>query len=394
MKFLKMAFGLICLLILASNVRVMSHWTEARGVWDDICYLRQAHLFQLHGIGGLDTDVSRDEDHFLQGKLKEIGYPEGAPAPCHPPTASGKYVMQYPPGTGFVLALFSQGHQVVPLYVSVNLIVCGFALLAIFYARSPSSVVAAGVFGALAVYMMINPAKASYSIAPTMALCAVVGYLTALWLIKPKDDVWLVLLIGLLLGLSVNLRLPNLFLVAGYVLSLGVTFLRWRTVATFVRGLVFGLAFAVGMVPTLVANAINAGSPFATTYSSDDATAPEINLAILNEYLHDMQFVLVLLAVGSTAWLLLTGRGGARQLALVVGGNLVVNLIFFVSHPTFTPYYVVPITMLSLWSVCFALAMQPAGSRSTPVSARRHAREGATQLDGPCCAQMLSRMLT
>lgn len=357
-----MAFGLICLLILASNVRSMSHWTEARGVWDDICYLRQAHLFQLHGIGGLDTDASRDEDHFLQGKLNEIGFPAGHPPPCHPPTASGKYVMQYPPGTGFVLALFSQGHQVVPLYVSVNLIVCGFALLAIFRARSLSSVVAAGVFGALTVYMMINPAKASYSIAPTMALCAVVGYLTALWLIKTKDNVWLVLLIGLLLGLSVNLRLPNLFLAAGYVLFLGVTFLRSRTVAAFVRGLVFGLAFTIGMVPTLVANAINAGSPFATTYSPDDATAPEINLAILKQYLHDMQFILILLAVGSTVWLLLTGRGGARQVAFVVGGNLLANLTFFVSHPTFTPYYVVPITMLSLWSACFALTIQPTES--------------------------------
>jgi len=362
MKFLKIAFGLICLLIVASNVRTMSQWSEARGVWDDICYLRQAHLFQLYGVGGLDTDVSRDDDHFLQGKLKEIGYPDGQAAPCHPPTASGKLVMQYPPGTGFVLALFPQGHQVVPLYVSVNLIVCGFALLAIFYARQLPSVVTAGVFGALAVYMMINPAKASYSIAPTMGLCAIVGYLTALWLIKAKDNVWLVLLIGLLLGLSVNLRLPNLFLVAGYVLFLGVSFLRSRTAATFVRGLVFGVAFSFGMVPTLIANAINAGSPFRTTYSPDDATAPEISLAILNQYLHDMQFVLILLAVGSTALLLLTGRGRARQVALVVGGNLLVNLIFFVSHPTFTPYYVVPITMLSLWSTCFAFTMQPAES--------------------------------
>ncbi|MCP3371509.1 hypothetical protein [Bradyrhizobium cajani] len=355
-----MAFGLICLLILASNVRVTSHWTEARGVWDDICYLRQAHLFQLYGIGGLDTDVSRDEDHFLKGKLKEIGFPEESPAPCHPPNASGKYVMQYPPGTGLVLALFPQGHQVVPLYVSVNLIVCGFALLAIFYARSIWSALGAGVFGALAVYMMINPAKASYSIAPTMALCAVVGYLTALWLIRAKHNVWLLLLIGLLLGLSVNLRLPNLFLVAGYVLFLGVAFLRSRTVTTFVQGLVFGLAFIVGMIPTLVANAINAGSPFVTTYSSDDAKALDIDLAVLTQYLHDMQFALILLAVGSTVWLLRTGQGGARQVAFVVGGNLLVNLIFFVGHPTFTPYYVVPITMLSAWSVCFALVMQPA----------------------------------
>lgn len=362
MKFLKLAFGLVCLLILASNVRTMSHWTEARGVWDDICYLRQAHLFQLRGIGGLDTDASRDEDHFLQGKLKKIGFPEGAPAPCHPPTASGKYVMQYPPGTGLVLALFPQGHQVVPLYVSVNLIVCGFALLAIFYARSLPSVAAAGVFGALAVYMMINPAKASYSIAPTIAVCVVVGYLTALWLIRARHNLWLVLLIGLLLGLSVNFRLPNLFLVAGYVLFLGVGFAVSRTATTFVRGLVFGVAFVVGMVPTLVANAINAGSPFATTYSPDDATVPEVNLAILKQYLHDTQFVLILLAVGSTAWLLRTGRGGARQVALVVAGNLLVNLVFFLSHPTFTPYYVVPITMLSAWSICFAAVIRPTGS--------------------------------
>lgn len=362
MKFLKLAFGAICLLILASNVRTTSHWTEARGVWDDICYLRQAHLFQLYGIGGLDTDVSRDEDHFLQGKLKEIGFPEGAPAPCHPPAANGKYVMQYPPGTGLALALFPQGRQVVLLYISVNLIVCSFALLAIFLARSLWPLVGAGVFGALAVYMMINPAKASYSIAPTMAVCPLVGCLTAVWLIKAKNNVWLVLLIGLLLGLSVNLRLPNLFLVAGYVLFLGLSFLRSRTAATFVRGLALGLAFVVGMIPTLAANAINAGSPFATTYSPDDATAPTIDLDILNQYLHDMQFVLVLLAVGSTAWLLRTGQGGGRQVALVVSGNLLVNLIFFLSHPTFTPYYVVPIAMLSVWSVCFALIMQPAES--------------------------------
>ncbi|MDE5446812.1 hypothetical protein GWG65_36810 [Bradyrhizobium sp. CSA207] len=359
MKPVKFAFGLICLLILASNIRMMSHWTEARGVWDDVCYLRQAHLFQLYGIGGLDTDASRDEDHYLQGKLKEIGFPAGNRAPCHPPTSSGKYVLQYPPGTGFVLALFPQGHQVVPLYIGASLIVCGFALLAIFHAQSLSSALGAGVFGALAVLMMINPAKDSYSVAPTMAVCAVVGYLTALWLIKAKRNVWLVLLIGLLLGLSVNLRVPNLVLVAGYVLFLGIAFLRSRTAATFVRGLIFGLAVVVGMVPTLIANAINAGNPFATTYSPDDATAPEINLEVLNRYLHDMQFGLILLTVGSAAWLLRTGRGGARQVALVVSGNLLVNLIFFLSHPTFTHYYLVPIAMLSAWSLCFAGAMQP-----------------------------------
>ena len=40
----------------------MSGWNEARGVFDDICYLRQAHLFQRFGLGGVDTDISRDDD--------------------------------------------------------------------------------------------------------------------------------------------------------------------------------------------------------------------------------------------------------------------------------------------------------------------------------------------
>jgi hypothetical protein len=173
---------------------------------------------------------------------------------------------------------------------------------------------------------------------------------------------WPVVLIGLVLGLSVNFRLPNLFLVAGYVLFLGIAFLWSRTFASFMRGLIFGVAFVVGMAPTLIANAINAGNPLTTTYGSDDAVAPEFNIEILGQYLHDMQFALVLLAIGSTAWLLRVGTGGARQVAFVVAGNLLVNLLFFLSHPIFTPYYVVPIAMLSAWSVSFATLMQPADS--------------------------------
>jgi hypothetical protein len=55
MKLLKILCGLVCLLLLGSNVRSMSHWNEARGVYDDVWYLRQAHLFQRFGLGGFDT---------------------------------------------------------------------------------------------------------------------------------------------------------------------------------------------------------------------------------------------------------------------------------------------------------------------------------------------------
>jgi len=32
----------------------------------------------------------------------------------------------------------------------------------------------------------------------------------------------------------------------------------------------------------------------------------------------------------------------------------VVNVIFFMTHPVFTPYYTIPVAMLSLWTLLFA----------------------------------------
>jgi hypothetical protein len=363
MKPLKIICGLVCLLLLASQVWSMLHWNEARGVYDDVCYLREAHLFQRFGLGGFDTDISRDDDSYLAGKLKEIAFPANEAPPCHTPMlAANKLVIQYPPGTGMVLALFPQGHQVVPMFVSATIVVFGFALLGIFSARSIQSVTLATVLGCLAVYIMINPVKASYSMAPTMVVCALAGFLTAKLFagIEPRHRTWLTLLLGLLLGFSVNFRLPNLFLSAGYFLFILVSFLSTRKLALAARGIGFGVAFVIGMAPTLIANAINAGNPFVTTYGGQDLASPDLSFAIITQYLGDMQFVLLLLAGASIAVVLLTrDESGVRRVALVTAVNLAVNLAFFLSHPLFTPYYTIPIAMLSLWSVSFASLTRP-----------------------------------
>ncbi len=367
MQYLKAACGLLCFLLLASNVWSMSHWNEARGVYDDICYLRQAHLFQKFGLGGLDTDVARDDDHYLSLKLKEIGFPtwsDPTTAPCHTPMpATKKLVLQYPPGTGFVLALFPPGFQVIPLYVLASVVVFGFALLGIFHARSKPSVLLATTFGCLAIYLMINPTKASYSVAPTMMVCALAGYLTArlFFAEQAKYRLLLTALVGLLIGVAVNFRLPNLFLSSGYLVFFFVSFLKSRKIETALQGVVFGAAFLAGITPTLLANAINAGSPLATTYGGVDVMPPDFSLSVIWSYVADMQFVLLLLAGGWTVSMWRRYHGdGIRQVALVTAGNLVVNLAFFLSHPVFTPYYTIPIAMLSLWSLLFGSLMQPA----------------------------------
>jgi hypothetical protein len=366
MKTVRILCGLFCFLVLASNVWSMSRWSEARGVYDDICYLRQAHLFQRFGLKGFDTDISRDDDRYLASKLKEIGFPswsDVSTAPCHTPMpAANKLVIQYPPGTGLVLALFPPGFQVVPLYVVATTIVFGFALLGILYARSTSSIFLVGGFGCLAIYLMINPAKASYSIAPTMVVCALAGFLTAkLFFSSRRHKILLTMLLGLCIGLSVNFRLPNLFLSAGYLLFLLASFARMRNKEALLQGALFALAFLIGMAPTLLANAINAGSPFATTYGGVDVVPPEFSLGIIWQYIADMQFVLLALAIGWTGWILRSqSESGIRQVALVTAVNLLVNLAFFASHPIFTPYYTIPIAMLSLWSLLFASLMRPA----------------------------------
>ncbi len=367
MKSLKAICALLCLLLLASNVWSMLHWNEARGVFDDVCYLRQAHLFQRFGLGGLSTDISRDDDGYLTSKLKEIRFPtpnDATTVPCHTPIpATGKMVIQYPPGTGLLLALFPEGHQVVPLYVSASIVVFVVALLGILSGRTTASVAMACGLGLLAIYLMINPSKASYSMAPTMAVCAIAGFLTPrlVFATGRSHRLSIAIALGLLLGASVDFRLPNLFLASGYFVFFLVTFLASRRLASLAEGFCFGIAWLIGMAPTLLANAINAGSPFATTYGGQDVAPPDFSFAVIRTYAADLQFVLLLLGCAGAAYVLrMRGEEGARRVALIVAANLLVNIAFFMSHPVFTPYYTVPIAMLSLWSLLFATLPQAA----------------------------------
>jgi uncharacterized membrane protein len=134
-----------------------------------------------------------------------------------------------------------------------------------------------------------------------------------------------------------------------------------RNKEALLQGALFALAFLIGMAPTLLANAINAGSPLATTYSGVDVVPLEFSFRIIWQYIADMQFVLLALAIGWTGWILRSrNESGVRQVALVTAVNLLVNLVFFASHPIFTPYYTIPIAMLSLWGLLFGSLMRPA----------------------------------
>lgn len=359
MRFLKILCAIGFLVVLVSNIWSISGWIEARGVYDDICYLRQAHLFDRFGLRGIDTNIDFDDDHYLKNKLKEIDFPEWSDVkrtPCHTWIAGAeKYVLQYPPGTGFILSLFPAGFRVIPLYILTSVVAVGFSLLALTFASTIYRLMLVAAFGDVAIYLMINPTKASYSVAPTMMVCALAGFLTARLFVEPsRHRLALWTLIGLLIGLSVNFRLPNLFLAVGYCLYLAGAFLLARNRETFLHGASFGIAFLIGLAPTLIANAVNAGSPFSTTYGGVDVVPPELKSDVLLSYFVDVQFTLLAISAVWTAWLWRVDRGRARPVTLVVALNLAANLIFFMTHPIFTPYYIIPIDMLSLWTLLFA----------------------------------------
>lgn len=386
MRAVKVFFSIVFLAILASNVRLISHWSESRGVYDDICYLRQAHLFQRFGWQGLDTSLARETDGYLAGKLRSIDFPnwrDPTRAPCHTQTADGKWVMTPPPGTGFALALFPEGFQVIPLYVLANMMIAGFALYGLWRAREPASLTAAAMLGALSITFMINPSKASYSMAPTMVVCALAGLFTArLFVDDGRRRLLMVAAVGILLGLSASFRIANVVLSAGYFLFFGLSLLVWRTRETFVSGLTLGLAILVGLLPVFAANLVNSGNPLVSAYGGPDTAPRSLDPAVLRAYLGDTQFPLIVIACVWTALLWrLAGHAGVRKLTLLVAGNLALNLAFFATHPVFTPYYIIPILMLSLWTLLFAAVFTRGPAKGTMPH----------EADGPRPAEMLSR---
>jgi hypothetical protein len=143
---------------------------------------------------------------------------------------TNKLVLQSPPGVGFLLAFFPEGFQVVPFYFICSVVVFLYAIFLIALAQTLSALAVCATFVWASIIFMINPAKASYSVAPTLAICAVAGWLTARFFSEssPRKRLMQAALIGLLLGLSVNLRIANFFLASGYCAGFLIWFVKSR----------------------------------------------------------------------------------------------------------------------------------------------------------------------
>ena len=246
---------------------------------DPFGYHRQASLFDKVGIrAGLNTEIESPETSLLikvASRLDEnISAWSTMIAPhCHHYDArSQKVIAQYPPGTGFFLALMPDGKRlqaltalmvlsIVVLYAAVNYL----ALSVKFYIISTASFY-------IAIETILKLQSSSYSIPASVFLIAILVSIFALGksasIIK---NCIVVALLGVLTGLLVTVRIASIVFVPLVLLLINFNLNRNNLSIRNRKELAAcSLGMLVSAAPLLIANKINAGGYLNSTYSGSD----------------------------------------------------------------------------------------------------------------------------
>ena len=364
----------------SNTTRAARHYEDARGC-DWFGYLRQAQLFRKNGlVGGLDTAIRDDRTAYLVRVAKSFNVDPKkwdhrvSPHCHHYKPRVDRVVNQYPPGTGFVQSFFPEETQARWTQVASSLVI----LAALFFviARSKTAMVpwlaiALGAFCFLGMHRYFW----GRSIQPSVAFSVLIGGLTVATCLASTSSRRALSAgaLGLLIGLATSMRLPNLLLAAGPAIVLGLTTLRrpWRDPA----GFVLVAMIAAGLIPVLAANAVNAGHPFATTYSWTDAIPPSVwripeglkfyfvKSGTDGFYFIAATAVLAVALIVDVYW----RTPGIRPAIIAAAINLFVGTGYVAGHIHHFGYYLMPFSVATAATAVFcliAIANAEARSRS------------------------------
>jgi hypothetical protein len=318
-----------------------------------------------------------------------------APHAHHYFPQKGSVGVQYPPGTGFMLALFPEGQAVDGLNRATIALFLVIGFLVLIFAGTRQAWVSAG-FVAMALYlglvMLRKIGTDSFSINAALAplllgfLCIFAALGLRSW---PGRDrlAWVTALMGgCLLGFTVLIRLPIILLMPGLLMLLWPR--SWRPS---LQDLVmpFGLGIMVtGIVPLLAHQSYMTGAWYLPTYGSADSAPPSLEplWANLRYYLgggrgSQHNWALLALCIGVGGFLLYRPRHQPTRLelswtrltvsALTLWG---VPTVYFLMHHIAISYYSIPATfgavlLTALGALTIECCAPPAGLRSQ--SARR-----------------------
>jgi hypothetical protein len=313
-----------------------------------------------------------------------------APHAHHYFPRTGSVGVQYPPGTGFMLALFPEGQAVDGLNRTTIALFLTTGILLLIVAGARHAWVSAG-FVVLALHLGLailgKIGTDSFSINATLAplllafVCVFAALALKAWPGRGHAARFAALVGGLLLGFAILIRLPVVFLVPGLLITLWPQ--SWRP--TLRDPLIaFGLGVVVGGILPLFAHQYYlTGAWYLATYGRDDSALPSFEPLWSNliYYLgggRGSQYNWALLAVVTGVAGFITARKRHKYASLNLSWTRLtwsalalwgLPTIYFLTHRIAISYYSVPATfgtvlLLALGGFTIECCSSPAESRN------------------------------
>lgn len=306
-----------------------------------------------------------------------------APHAHHYMPESGYVGVQYPPGTGLVLAMFPQGEAVYRLnrIVEFVFIVAGVVALAIAtWKRAWASIGLVVLALSLGFMVMGRLGALSFSMNAVLVpiLLTTVFSLLALWLQTSERDrlaLLCALLAGLSLGFATMIRLPSFLLSAGFLVLLWPGFRNFRIKSLPV---LFALGVTIsGVIPVLINQRNVAGGWYISTYARVDAAPPTVealrpNLSFFlgNGPASIDNWALIAGVIGLVGFLLLYARQDNplglswKRFVLAVALMWVIPICYFLSHRITGAHYMISSIFATLTLIGFgAFAIEVTSKR-------------------------------
>jgi hypothetical protein len=303
--------------------------------------------------------------------------------------------VQYPPGTGLILALFPQGEAVYRLNGAVifTFVVVGVAaLLVALWKRAWRSIGLVVLALILGLMVLTRVGALSFSINAVLAPILVTCLLTIFALEfksagRSRLGLTCATIAGLSLGIAMLIRLPALLLLPGFLILLWPGFRNPR-VTSLPVALILGVAIT-GVIPVLINQHQVAGAWYLPTYASVDAAAPTIerlkfNFAFFlgNGHASVDNWALVYALVGFSGFAMLyltrNPEGSNRQglslkrLGLSAFALWLAPISYFLTHAVTGPHYMIPSVFATLTLIGFgALVLEATNHRMAGFDPRK-----------------------
>ncbi len=356
-----------------NNVWVAIHENDLVSGCDSFGYARQAQLFRKSNnfVSALDTSINSDVQNVLNdwGKSTSSKYRDWfqmiAPHAHHFRNTSDKVILQYPPGTGWLLSNFQENKARRILWILSFTGIASLFLARINISDSPLTNLSLALTSLGSLYITNTFSTRSDSISPSCFIAVMITTLAIrsinLLHRNYKIPLFEVSIITFLYGFSLSIRPGNLLFIAAPIAIYAVAFI--LNIKLIFRSICICFSvLLISILPLLQANQINTGSFLSTTYSSIDTTFDLssffTNLSLINESLEDSIRVIIVLffsiIFSYRVWVKKENNAFSlsQRILICLSWFFMILMIFLMAlKPVFNLYYLAPQLVMT---TCFS----------------------------------------